>query len=328
MTERSSSKTKLTKSRKLQGRKTSCKEGSVFKHLRNLTDKQVLLQWNPSFQETGFVFPMKARVLNRWKEHFSSQLNRTTPPIVADEILRRSPSLATKVDDFPTDPFNVFEIRSAMNRLKNNKAYGAHTAYMFRVAEIYGPSHAHSSADSLFCFLGNGGHSGRLAKRSRHLHYERGKAGESNCTNYRGIAHSLSNWGTLRLMVLPERYRNIIRRIWTIRTSRFYVRAIDHRANIYSPSSSRENQRVSTESIRIAFVEFRAAFDSIDRDALYGVSWSSSACQINTADSLKHSITKQTAASNVNSRWSPFFHNSYRGLSKVVPLHPNCSTSS
>ena len=65
--------------------------GSLFKHLRDFTESKAP-KVGPVVSGDGTLLSDESSCLDLWKEHFSSHLNRTTPPMVADEILCPSPS--------------------------------------------------------------------------------------------------------------------------------------------------------------------------------------------------------------------------------------------
>ena len=97
--------------------------GSLFKHLRDRTESKAP-KGELIVSRDRTIFSNGSSCLDFCKENFALHLNRTTPSVVADEILCKSPSRAIEVGDLPTNPFNTSEIRNAMNRLKNNLASG------------------------------------------------------------------------------------------------------------------------------------------------------------------------------------------------------------
>ena len=132
-----------------------------------------------------------------------------------------------------------------MNRLKNNKA-SVVRGINSELLKYAGP------ACSFFCRLsfllcGKQRSFWNTGERGTIIFLWKRKAGELTVPII-GNNASLSTWQTLLNGAsgpLPKHY--LPNR--TTRTRRFYVRAIDHRANIHSLSSSREKQKILTESI-------------------------------------------------------------------------------
>ncbi|XP_065557829.1 uncharacterized protein LOC136025771 [Artemia franciscana] len=238
--------------------------GSLFKHLLDLTENKTPTL-GPVLSRDGALLSDEGSCLEWWKDHFCLLLNNTGPSVPPNDSPSQPYSQRPGTDVPPDEPFSLSEIGHAVKRLKNNKATGI-CGLTSELLKYGGPTmllFLHTLFSTIWQteIIPEDWRKGVIITLWKRI------GSRSDCSNYRGIT-LLSVPGKLFLMVLLDRYRSIIRKIWRLEQSGFMS---DHSTieQIFTIRQIVEKTKEFRQKAFIAFVNFRAAFDSVDRKALW-----------------------------------------------------------
>lgn len=275
--------------------------GSLFKHLRDLTENKTPAL-GPVLSRDGTLLSDEGSCLERWKDHFCSLLNNTSPSMPPTDSPSQPGSPRSETDAPPDEPFSPSEIGNAVKRLKNNKAAGI-CGLSAELLKYAGPVML-LFLHTLFSTIWQTEIIPEDWRKGVIIPLWKRKGSRSDCSNYRGIT-LLSVPGKLFSMVLLDRCRNIIRKIRRPEQAGF----MSDRSTIEQIFTIRQIIEKATEFRQKAFftfVDFRAAFDSVDREALWRILESTGLpekyCRLFKA--LHHGTE---SCVQVNGRRSPFF---------------------
>lgn len=197
----------------------------------------------------------------RWKQHFETLLNHEPPSQRPPSDIMNAPTY-----DANCEPPTEDEIREAIKKLKNNKASGEDGL----PAEIY-KSCPDLMARWLHRILGAVWHSEKVPQDwSDSILLPFFKKGDRRvCSNYRGI--SLIDVASKIFSVV------LLRRFQSIRDQRTRPNQAGFRRGrgcvdqIFSLRRILEQRWCYQQSSVVCFIDFSAAFDSIDRESLWGI---------------------------------------------------------
>ena len=216
----------------------------------------------------GEVLTTEHDCINRWKEHFSQLLNH--PPIPEDPILTHTANTASIINpDCDTTPVSLAEVKAALKKLKNSKAPGicTITAEMLKaggdnmslwLTEIINHVWIHERLPDDW-------------RRGIILPFWKSKGDQLVCSNHRGIT-LLSIPGKLFTRIL------LSRAIPAIRSNRRPQQAgfMPNRSTTDHISALRLLIEKSLEfrkdrHLYIAFIDLKAAFDTVDHPSLWKI---------------------------------------------------------
>ena len=236
---------------------------SLFKHLRDLTENKTPTL-GPVLSTEGALLSDEGSCLERWKDHFCSLLNNTGPSAPPNDSPSQPCSQRPGTDVPPDEPFSPSEIGHAVKRFKNNKAAGI-CGLNSELLKYGGPAML-LFLHTLFSTIWQTKIIPGDWRKGVIIPLWKKKGSRSDCSNYRGIT-LLSVPGKLFSMVLLDRCRSIIRKIRRLEQAGF----MSDRSTIEQIFTIRqivENTTEFRQKAFIAFVDFHAAFDSVDRKAL------------------------------------------------------------
>ena len=240
--------------------------GILFKHLRDLTESKTPTL-SPVLSRDGGLLSDEGSCLERWKDHFCSLLNNTGPSAPPNDSPIQPCSQRPGTDVPPDETFSSSEIGNAVKRLKNNKAAGK-CGLNSELLKYGGPAML-LFLHTLFSTIWQTEIIPEDWRKGVIIPLWKRKGSRSDCSNYRGIT-LLSVPGKLFSMVLLDRCRSIIRKTRRPEQAGF----MSDRSTIEQIFTIRQIVEKTTEFRQkafIAFVDFRAAFDSVDRKALWWI---------------------------------------------------------
>ena len=197
--------------------------------------------------------------MERWVRHFNELLNRPT----LDELL--IPNIHEPDNCEATDhPPTIYEVLTAINRMKNNKACGP-DGLPAEVLKVAGLPFAEKLQD-IFVKIWNGDHIPDQWCIS-HLVPLHKKGDVKVCGNYRGISLLCISYKVLENIIL-QRHRSTIDSVLTESQAGFRKArgCIDQ---IYSLRRILEQRHEFRRPTAVCFVDFTAAFDSVHRPTLW-----------------------------------------------------------
>ena len=233
--------------------------GSLFKHLRDLTENKTPTLGH-ILSRDGALLSDEGSCLEWWKDHFCSLLNNTGPSAPPNDSPSQPCSQRPGTDVPIDEPFSPSEIGHAVKRLKNNKAAGI-CGLNSELLKYGGPAML-LFLHTLFSTIWQTEIVPEDWWKGVIIPLWKRKGSRSDCSNYRGIT-LLSVPGKLFSMVLLDRCRSIIRKIRRPEQAGF----MSDRSTIEQIFTIRQIVEKTTEFRQkafIAFVDFRAAFDSVD----------------------------------------------------------------
>ena len=175
-----------------------------------------------------------------WKDHFNDLLNK--PCDATDAELQRDAEQATPDAHSHTDPVTSREVELCLKRLKNRRAPGicSITAELLK-----------KGGDSMIKWLW------------------KNKGNKEVCSNHRGIT-ILSIPGKLFAMILLERIRPTFHNHRRSEQAGFTA-GRSTTEHIFAIRQIIEKAKEFNKSTYIAFIDFKAAFDSVSRDSLWKI---------------------------------------------------------
>ena len=199
--------------------------------------------------------------LCRWKDHFNDLLNK--PCDATDAELQRDVEQATPDADSHTDLVTSSEVELCLKRLKNRRATGicSITAELLK-----------KGGDSMIKWLTYIINIVWIKKtipgdwrRGIILPFWKNKGNKEVCSNHRGIT-LLSIPGNLFAMILLERIRPTFHN-----HRRSFTAGRSTTEQIFAIRQLIEKSKEFNKSTYIAFIDFKAAFDSVSRDSLWKI---------------------------------------------------------
>ena len=200
-----------------------------------------------------------------WKYHFNDLLNK--PCDAADAELQRDADQATPNADSHTDPVTSREVELCLKRLKNRRAPGicSITAALLK-----------KGGDSMIKWLAYIINIVWIKKiipddwrRGIILPFWKNKGNEEVCSNHRDIT-LLSIPGKLFAMILLECIRPTFHNHRRLKQAGFTA-GRSTTEHIFSIRQIIEKSNEFNRSTYIAFIDFKAAFDSVSRDFLWKI---------------------------------------------------------
>jgi Reverse transcriptase (RNA-dependent DNA polymerase) len=203
------------------------------------------------------------RKLERWRQHFEELLNR--PPPVPSVSIAEDAEAATPAQGVACGPPSLDEVSMAIRRLKTGKAAGVCGI----VPELlkYGEPCASSALQSLCGHVWETGEIPADWRKGIILPLYKGKGDRTECKNYRGIT-LLSVPGKVFARVLLDRMRHTIlanRR----REQSGFTPGRSTTDRVLALNLLAQKRREFRQPLYAAYIDLKAAFDSIDRDVLY-----------------------------------------------------------
>ena len=201
--------------------------------------------------------------LLRWKDHYSDLLNRQHTTLPADLIVAAANALPD--ESISCDPPTLAEVLTAIARLKKGKAPGICNIppELLKAAGL-------SGAEWLTDICARAWTTGHIPddwRRGVILPFYKGKGSRHDCSNYRGIT-LLSVPGKVFAHVLLSRVRERLQSRRRVQQSGF----TPHRSTIDRIITLQlvlQTRREYCRPLWIAYVDLKAAFDSVNREALW-----------------------------------------------------------
>ena len=207
----------------------------------------------------------EAAQVSRWKDHLSGLLNAEAVAQTDQELI----SLATSPQELLTSdtetPFTSSEIYTAVKRLKNNKAAGV-CGISAELLKYAGPAML-LWLHMLFSVVWRTEWIPKDWRAGIILPLWKRKGSKSICSNYRGIT-LLSVPGKLFAMTLLDRCTSILRRKRRVQQAGF-MPGRSTVEQIFTMRQLIEKTKEFRRKAYVAFVDFKAAFDSVDRNSLW-----------------------------------------------------------
>jgi len=252
------------KANELEGAAMKGDVGSLYKHLRDLTSDKA-----PSVASVvsadGQPLSDEAAQVSRWKDHFSSLLNADAVAQTDQDHARLAASTQEVPSNEPETSFTTAEIHSALKRLKNNKAAGV-CGVPAELLKYAGPAML-LWLQMLFSVVWRTEWVPKDWRLGIILPLWKRKGSKSICSNYRGIT-LLSVPGKLFAMTLLDRCTSILRRKRRVQQARF-MPGRSTVEQIFTMRQLIEKTREFRRNAYVAFVDFKAAFDSVDRNSVW-----------------------------------------------------------
>ena len=234
----------------------------AFSNLRRLRSAGPRIS-SPISLPDGTLVSDRRQKLMRWKDHYSDLLNRqhiTPPADLLDEAANAHPD-----ESISCDPPTLAEVHAAISRLKNGKAPGICNIPP-ELLKAAGPS----GVEWLTAICAHAWTTGHIPddwRRGVILPFYKGKGSRHDCSNYRGIT-LLSVPGKVFAHVLLSRVRERLRSHRRVQQSGF----TPHRSTIDRIITLQlllQTRREFCRPLWIAYVDLKAAFDSVNREALW-----------------------------------------------------------
>lgn len=211
----------------------------------------------------GTIITSEIPQMERWTEHFGSLLNRPTTFMPQSPVETRPNERRLKIND---EMPSTTEIKAAIKQLKNRKAAGTDniSAEMFKVdialsSEILEPIINEAWQSEVIPNKWTEGLIIKLPKKGDH----------SVCDNWRGIT-LLNTISKIISIIIQKRISSVLEP--TIRNEQAGFRpgrsCVDH---INSLRIIAEQSAEWQAPIHLVFVDFKQAFDSLDRDMMWKI---------------------------------------------------------
>ena len=237
---------------------------NAFANFRRLT-KITRPVSTPILDANGNLISDKSQKLECWRNYYTELLNRPNTPDFEQLI-----TAAQSVTEDPTincsEP-TVEEVINCLNKMKNGKASGICniTPEMMKA----GGSDCSIWLTNIFRDVWRSGVIPSDWKNGIILPFYKGKGNRQECKNYRGIT-LLSCPGKLFTRVLLSRVKHLLLARRRNEQSG-YTPGRSTVDRIFTFLTLLQTRREYSRSLWIAYVDLKAAFDSIDRDALWHI---------------------------------------------------------
>lgn len=212
---------------------------------------------------TGSLITDTERKLPRWREHFSTLLNRDPPATLSRELQEEADD-AAPTDTIPVTPPTLQETSEAIRRLKAGKASGADDI-LPELLKCGGPA----TCEAMHKVLCNIWHTGQPPadwKQAIVLPFFK-KGDKAECKNYRGIS-LLSVAGKILCSVINTRLR-AWRNVHTREEQAGFRPGRGCVDQIFALRQTVEERLKYQQPTSIVFIDFAAAFDSVHRESLW-----------------------------------------------------------
>ena len=237
---------------------------SLYRITRQLTGKQDSTT-HPVVAADGSPLDSPEEQLNRWREHFQALYNRPPPvpdPILAEEAVRAVPD--PSVD---TSPPSESEVKDSIKNLKMGKAHGA-CGIPPELLRYGGPA----VVKWLCTMFQKVWFSKQLPKiwlEGTILPLWKSKGSRADCSTYRGIT----------LLSIPAK---VFARVLLVRIRNHLLSKQRPEQSGFTPGRSTmdrilalrllaERRREYRQPLFVAYVDLKAAFDSLDRESLWKI---------------------------------------------------------
>lgn len=218
---------------------------------------------SPIQRSDGSLVTDRTEKLQRWAEYYSSLLNRPPAPPSAD--LEQAAERAEVDETICCSPPTEAEVQRAMKSLKNGKAPGI-CNISAELLKSSGPAGV-AWITSIYAEVWSSGCIPDDWRRGVILPFYKGKGSRQDCKNYRGIT-LLSVPGKLFAHILLSRVKQRLLEKRRNEQSGFTPgRSTTDR--ILTLNLLLQTRREFNRPLWIAYVDLKAAFDSVDRNALW-----------------------------------------------------------
>jgi len=218
---------------------------------------------SPITTSDGSLVSDKQGKLVRWQEYYETLLNR--PPVPPPVTLRETASTAVTNHSIPVHPPTIPEVNRAITRLSLHRAPGicGISAELLKAGGVC----CTQWLTQVICKAWETGCAPDDWKRGIILPFYKGKGSRTDCRNYRGIT-LLSVPGKVYAHVLLARVKGHLQQLRRTEQSGF----TPHRSTVDRITTLNMILQTRREYRRpswVAYVDFRSAFDSIDRQSLW-----------------------------------------------------------
>jgi len=237
--------------------------GSVYKSIKTLAGGKRSTSCQTINKSDGSPCQSDDDVLRRWREHFESALNH--PPGVLDATLDEESSSAIPDPDTSTDEPTLAEVATAIRKLQNGRAPGPDGIPSELLKCAIGP--VSRALHSLFIRVWRTGRVPADWRDGIIVTLYKGKGPKTDCNSYRPIT-LLSVPGKVFAHVLLARIQPLLVRSRRPQQSGFTA----SRSTIDAILALRllsELHREFNRPLHVAYLDIKAAFDSVDRQALW-----------------------------------------------------------
>ena len=218
---------------------------------------------SPILRADGTLATDKMNKLRRWKEYYCNLLNRPHAPPSTE--LQQAAATAEVDHTIDCEPPTEDEVQQAMRSLKNGKAPGV-CNISAEMMKSSGPAGV-AWLTSIFKAAWNTGQLPDDWRKGIILPFYKGKGSRQDCCNYRGIT-LLSVPGKLFAHILLSRVKERLLKQRRKEQSGFTPgRSTTDR--IITLNLLLQTRREFNRPLWIAYVDLKAAFDSVDRNALW-----------------------------------------------------------
>jgi len=245
-----------------QGMRSNCL-GPVFRAIKQLAGPKAS-QTSPTINKVdGSPCSSREETLSRWQEHFEAALNHlpgTSSPVLDSEATNTSTDPDTSTDEPSLD-----EVTRAISKLRNGRAAGPDGIPSELLKCAIGP--VSRALHSLFCQVWRTGLIPSDWRDGILVALYKGKGTKSECSNYRPIT-LLSVPGKVFAHVLLARLQPLLDATRRPQQSGF----VAGRSTIDAILALRllsELHREFDQPLNVAYLDIKAAFDSVDRKALW-----------------------------------------------------------
>ena len=234
----------------------------AFANFRRLT-KATRPVSSPILDTNGNLISHKSQKIECWKKYYVGLLDR--PPAPTSEELISAAQSAIEDTTIDTSEPTAKEVVNCLNKMKNGKAPGLCniTPEMMKA----GGSDCITWLTNIFQNVWQSGNIPADWKKGIILPFYKGKGNRLECKNYRGIT-LLSCPGKLFARILLSRVKNLLLAKRRNEQSG-YTPGRSTVDRIFTLQTLLQTRREYNRSLWIAYVDLKAAFDSIDRNALW-----------------------------------------------------------
>ena len=237
---------------------------SLYKHLRELTEGKTSTV-SRVFSADGSMPDDDAGQLSAWSSHFSTLLNAEAVAHPDPDLIQAAMTTPEATSYLVSQPFTTFEIQNAVKRLNNNRAPGVCgiSAELLK----YGGAAMILWLQIIFSAVWTTESIPNDWRAGIILPLWKRKGSRQICSNYRGIT-LLSVPGKLFAMSLLDRCSTFLRRKRRVQQAGF-MPGRSTTEQMFTMRQLIEKTREFHQKAYIAFVDFKAAFDSVDRRSLW-----------------------------------------------------------
>ena len=218
---------------------------------------------SPILDANGNLISHKSQKLECWKKYYAGLLDRPSTPM--SEELSEAAQSAIEDTTINTSEPTKKEVIDCLNRMKRGKAPGICniTPEMLKA----GGSECGIWLTNIYQNVWRSGVIPSDWKKGIILPFYKGKGNRQECKNYRGIT-LLSCPGKLFARILLSRVKNLL--LTKRRNEQSgYTPGRSTVDRIFTLQTLLQTRREYNRSLWIAYVDLKAAFDSIDRNALW-----------------------------------------------------------